>query len=63
MQKCIISYQIGTYSGQEVVYCDENDEHDFIIEKAKQQLRRPLKSLPCSYQSFTVTERETIVDE
>lgn len=58
-QKCLVSYQIATYSGEEVVYCDGDDENDFIKAKCKRQLLRKFGgSLPFGYESFRVTERE-----
>jgi len=58
-QKCIVDYQIATYSGQEIVYCDSNDENEFIIAKCKIQLRQSSGlELPFGYQSFKIIERE-----
>ena len=38
-QKCIVKLQYGTYSGEEIVYCDENDENELIITKAWKQAK------------------------
>ena len=57
-QKCVVAYQVATYSGEEIVYCDANDENEHIIATASRQLRRRVESLPQGYQSFKITERE-----
>jgi hypothetical protein len=57
-QKCIVEYHIATYSGEEIVYCDSNDDNDFIISKAKNQLKRKAGVFPFGYQSFKIIERE-----
>jgi len=56
-QRCIVRYQIATYSGEEIVFCDENDEDEIVIAKCKKQLSRYLP-LPYGYQSFKTIERE-----
>ncbi len=58
-QKCIVRYRIATYSGEEIVYCHENDDNDFIEAKARQQVK--IKSggtLPLGYEIFNIIERE-----
>jgi len=58
MQTAIVEYQIATYSGKIEVSCDENDENEFIIARAKNQLRRDAGgSLPYGYESFKITDR------
>ncbi len=59
-QKCIVEYQVATYSGKEIVYCDANDDNDDIVSKCKRQLVNSSggMSLPYGYQSFNITERE-----
>ena len=57
-QRCVVAYQIATYSGEEIVYCDANDESEHVIAKAKNQLRRKAGSFPLGYESFRITERE-----
>jgi len=56
-QKCIVKYQIASYSGTEVVYCDADDEIEYIIAKCKRQLSRGVP-LPFGSESFRVIERE-----
>lgn len=57
--RCIVKYQVATYSGEEVVYCDANDDNDFIIGKCKRQLRQKSGfDFPYGYQSFKIVERE-----
>lgn len=57
--RCVVNYQVATYSGEEIVYCDPNDDNEYIVSKAKQQLkRRAGGSLPFGYQSFNIVERE-----
>ena len=34
-QRCVVRYQIAIYSGEEIVYCDANDDNDVIEAKAK----------------------------
>jgi glycosyltransferase involved in cell wall biosynthesis len=64
IQKCIVSYQIATYSGEEIVYCDPNDDDETVIEIAKSQIRRKAGgSLPQGYQSFQIIEREDYFED
>lgn len=54
-QKCIVKYQIATYSGTVTVYCDSNDDNDFIIAKAKREVTRLAGGyLPFGYESFRI---------
>ena len=57
-QRCIVKYQIATYSGEEIVYCDSNDENEYIIGKAKRQLKSKSGEFPFGYESFKIIERE-----
>ena len=58
-QRCVVSYQIATYSGEEIVYCDANDDNDVIQAKAKRQIRQKAGgSLPYGYERFIIIERE-----
>lgn len=57
MQTATVEYRVATYSGTVDVMCNENDEDDHIIEKAKQILRREAGSLPFGYQHFEVVDR------
>ena len=63
-QRCIVRYQIATYSGEEVVYCNSDEETEAIIARCKRQLER--KSglpLPFGSQSFSIEEREDYFGE
>lgn len=59
-QKCIVEYQIATYSGTEIVYCDADDDNDIIIGKCKRQLKQKSGGIPLPFgsESFNITERE-----
>ena len=53
-----VKYQVATYSGEVVVNCNEDDEDDYIIAKAKRILRqRGGSSLPFGYESWKVLDR------
>ena len=56
-QRCVVKYQIASYSGEEIVYCDANDDNEVIIAKCKKQLCRNLP-LPYGSESFKIIERE-----
>ena len=58
-QRCVVRYQVATYSGEEIVFCDHNDDNEVIIAKCKRQLSRNLP-LPYGYQSFKIVEREYV---
>ena len=49
-----MKYQIATYRGEIVVWCDENDENDRVIAKAKAILRRKAGPLPLGYEHYEV---------
>lgn len=53
-----VKYQIATYSGTVEVDCDPDDDNEYIIAKAKVQLRRRAGSFPLGYQSFEVIDRK-----
>ena len=58
MQTATVKYQIATYSGEVDIMCNENDENNHIIAKAKKVLtRKSGGSLPFGYEHFEVTER------
>ena len=57
-QRCVVRYQIATYSGEEIVYCDANDDNDVIEAKAKRQIKQKAGSLPYGYESYNIIERE-----
>ena len=53
-----VKYQVATYSGEVQVNCDENDEDEYIIAKAKRIVtHRAGGSLPFGYESWKVVER------
>jgi len=53
-----VKYQVATYSGKIKVNCNENDEDEYIIAKAKKMVtQRSGGSLPFSYESWKVVER------
>ena len=53
-----VKYQVATYSGKVQVNCDENDEDEYIIAKAKRIVtQRAGGSLPFGYESWKVVER------
>lgn len=53
-----VKYQVATYSGTIKVNCEENDENEHIIAKAKRLLRqRAGGSLPYGYESWKVIDR------
>ena len=58
-QRCVVRYQIATYSGEEIVYCDANDDNDVIEAKAKRQIKQKAGgSLPYGYEGYNIIERE-----
>ena len=53
-----VKYQVATYSGEVQVNCNENDEDEVIIAKAKRIVtQRSEGSLPFGYESWKVVER------
>ena len=55
MKTVKVQYQIATYKGIQLVDCDENDDNEQIIAKAKQLLRKKAGGeFPIGYQSFTI---------
>lgn len=56
-QVAIVKYQIATYSGTVEVPCDENDDADYVIARARAELRRKVGSLPYGYHEFWVVRR------
>lgn len=55
--KAEVKYQVATYSGTVSVECLPDDDNDYIIAKARQQLIRKTGPLPFGYESFKVTSR------
>ena len=53
-----VKYQVATYKGEITVSCDQNEEDDLIIARAKHELERRTGHLPYGYESFKVIERE-----
>lgn len=52
-----VKYQVATYSGEVQVNCNENDEDEYIIAKAKRIVTQRAGSLPFGYESWKVVER------
>lgn len=53
-----VKYQVATYSGEVQVNCNENDEDEYIIARAKRIVtQRAGGSLPFGYESWKVVER------
>jgi len=50
-----VKYQIGTYSGTVSVFCDENDDNEIIIAKAKGLLSK-WDTLGMAYRSYKVID-------
>lgn len=53
-----IKYQHGTYSGTVTVQCNDNDDHETLIAKAKKHLFKNAHGLSMCYESYKVVERE-----
>lgn len=52
-----VKYQITTYSGEIDINCNENDESDYIIAKAKRIItQKSGDSLPFGYQSWKIID-------
>ena len=62
-QRCIVAWQIASYSGEETVYCDSDDENEVIIAKCKRLIKIKNGELPFGSQSFRVKEREDYFGE
>ena len=56
-QTATVKYQVATYSGTVRVNCHPDDEHDYIIAKAKRLLTRQTGGLPYGSESWKITER------
>lgn len=53
-----VKYKVATYSGEVQVNCNENDEDEYIIAKAKRIVTQMAGgSLPFGYESWKVVER------
>lgn len=53
-----VKYQVATYSGEVQVNCNENDEDEVIIAKAKRIVTQKAGgSLPFGYESWKVVGR------
>lgn len=59
-QQAKVKYQIATYRGTVIVFCDSDDDDEVIIAKAKKQLKRKGGPLPFGYESFKVLNRESV---
>lgn len=57
-QTATVEYQVATYKGSVEVMCDENDDEEYIIAKAKRiVINRSGGSLPLGYESWSVSDR------
>ena len=55
----IVSYSITNYPMGEIrVSCDPDEDDQFIIARAKKQLKRRFGFVPIGYQSFKIIERK-----
>ena len=53
-----VRYQVATYSGEVRVNCNENDEDEYIIAKAKRIVKQKSWRLAAfGYESWKVVER------
>lgn len=57
MQTVTIEYQIATYSCEVELMCNENDDYNTIIARAKKLLSRKTGQLSLGYERFEVIER------
>jgi len=57
--RCVVKWRIATYSGEEVVYCDPDDDNDYIIAKAKRQVRaKSPAGFPFGSEGWKIIERD-----
>ena len=49
-----VKYQIATYQGEISVNCNENDDNEHIIAKAKRMLLNKVGSFPIGYESWKI---------
>lgn len=62
-QRCVIRYQVATYSGTIVLYVDPDEETDVIEKRARSEVRRMAGgSLPFGVQAFKIVSREECSD-
>lgn len=59
-QKAIVKYQVITHTGTISVECDENDENELLIAKAKEIYRTlyGFPTVPMYYESWKVIDRD-----
>lgn len=55
-QIATVKYQLGTYKGTVDIPCDENDDNEIIIARAKGKLRK-MKSMPMYSESYSIIDR------
>ena len=55
-QKCIVQLYYGSYEGKEIVYCNENDDNEYIIAKAFKQAECNFLSM--AYKQGKIISRE-----
>jgi hypothetical protein len=53
----IVKYQIATYSGEIEVICDEAEDNEVIIAKAKRILKAKAGTFPFGYDSWKIVDR------
>jgi hypothetical protein len=58
-QKCVVKLQYGTYEAEVIVFCNGDDESDYIKSKAWKQVKADF--LPMAYTSATIISREDLV--
>lgn len=57
-QVATVKYQVATYVGEIQINCNENDEDEYIIAKARRiVIQKAGGSLPFGYESWKVVER------
>jgi hypothetical protein len=57
MSRAVVQYHVATYSGEIVVFCDEDDDNEIIEAKARRLLIQRAGPLPFGCESFRVTTR------
>jgi len=63
-QRCVVRYQIATYSGEVIVYCDADDDNDIIEAKTERLIKQKAGgSLPYGYKCYTIIERKDYFED
>lgn len=60
-----VKYQVATYRGTAYVNCEENDEDEVIIAKAKKQIQTSCHGIPApmGYEHWKVVTRNASTNE